>query len=90
MIINSEKGGRCPFAMKIPMDAFGCFALEIEYKARDFQVSKEIFEDHRLVAMYEESSVHAAKIRIFLMCHSERSEESDANSIQQKRLSNNI
>ena len=62
--------------MEIPMKAFGRFADEIEHEVRDFQVCKEILENHWLVAMYEEGSVHAAKIRIFLMCHSERSEES--------------
>ena len=62
--------------MEIPMKAFGCFTDEIEHEVRDFQVCKEILENHWLVAMYDEGSVHVAKIRIFLMCHSERSEES--------------
>ena len=76
MIINSEEGGRLSFPMEIPMDTFRHLADEIEYQIRDFQIGLEILKGQYLLGVYEDSSIHAAKIRLFLVCHSERSEES--------------
>jgi hypothetical protein len=51
---DGEECGRCAFPMKIPMDAFGHLADEVEYKIRDFQVFLEIAEFKCLFTMYEE------------------------------------
>ena len=58
MIINGEKGSRCPFPMKIPMDAIWQFADEIEHEIRDFQVGLEILEYKCFLTMDEECGVH--------------------------------
>ena len=54
------------FPMKIPMDALGHLADEVEYQIRDFQVILEIAEIECMLAMYEERGIHACKDSIFL------------------------
>ena len=46
------------------MKAVRHLAYEIEYKRRDFQVGEEIVEGKHLLGVYEECSVHVAKIII--------------------------
>ena len=65
MIIDGKEGSGGPFAMKIPMDAFGHFADEVKHQIRDFQIGLEITEIKCMLAMYEEDCVHAAKIVLF-------------------------
>ena len=62
MIINSKEGSRLSFPMKIPMDALGHLADEVEYQIRDFQISLEIAEIECMLAMYEDYRIHVGKI----------------------------
>ena len=70
VIINGKKGGRCSFAVEVPMDAVGELANKVEHKIGHFHVGQEIFENQPTVAMYKECGVHNAKIMFFLLCGS--------------------